>query len=194
MSIDDANFRKQFDRQDPNFHGGLTTAVPTSDTKKVPESMMGEYQPPPGPDLSKLVFGAEYDVLMKEREQINKLKPAVNAVNRQVACMLVDLTKEKPKKDLEQGVKDLEAFYETFPKGTQLGDEITKVVEAATVEPNDELAKQVHKLTTGTTRLILQLLKPNLAAIKKIKKAVIDKAKADWKAEQAAAGDAEQKA
>jgi len=56
------------------------------------------------------------------------------------------------------------------------------------VEPNDELAKQVHKLTTGTTRLILQLLKPNLAAIKKIKKAVIDKAKADWKAEQAAAG------
>ena len=39
--------------------------------------MMGEYEAPPGPDLSKLVYGEEYDKLMEERTLMNKLKPAL---------------------------------------------------------------------------------------------------------------------
>jgi hypothetical protein len=72
----DANFRATFDRKNPNFHNGITTAVPTGE-KKIPASMMGEYVVPEGPDLSKLEYGEEYDKMMAERTLMNKLKPAL---------------------------------------------------------------------------------------------------------------------
>jgi len=183
MSLDDANFRATFDRKNPNFHNGITTAVPIGE-KKIPASMMGEYVVPEGPDLSKLEYGEEYDKMMAERTLMNKLKPALSAVNRQVACMLVDLTKEKPKKDLKGGLANLEEFTKHFPKDTEIGEEIAKVLEKASSEPNDELAKNVHKLTTTATRKIIQVLSAQLKEIKKIKKVVQDKARAEWKAEK----------
>jgi hypothetical protein len=120
--------------------------------------------------------------------------------------MLVDLTKEKPKKDLKGGLANLEEFTKHFPKDTEIGEEIAKVLEKASSEPNDELAKNVHKLTTTAvvfivlqtcrtlssphdfllkqTRKIIQVLSAQLKEIKKIKKVVQDKARAEWKAEK----------
>ena len=45
--------------------------------------------------------------------------------------MLVDLTKEKPKEDLKEGITTLAEFLKDFPKETPLGAEIAKVLAEA---------------------------------------------------------------
>ncbi len=76
----DAAFRAAFDPKSKNYHNGIKTAVPIGDAKKIPESMMGEYEVPEGPDLSKLEYGEEYDKLMAERTLMNKLKPCLVSI------------------------------------------------------------------------------------------------------------------
>jgi flagellar basal body rod protein FlgC len=45
MFASDVDFRNQFDRSNPTYHGGNETAVPINEVKKVPTSMPTEYDP-----------------------------------------------------------------------------------------------------------------------------------------------------
>ena len=42
MQQSNEQFRKQFDPSDPNYHGGVQTAVPTGGNR-IPENMPGMY-------------------------------------------------------------------------------------------------------------------------------------------------------
>ncbi len=68
--------------------------------------------------------------------------------------MLVDLTKEEPKEALKAGLAALQTYTKKFPPGTEIGDEVAKVLAKASSEPDDELAKNVHKLTTAAVTCV----------------------------------------
>ena len=76
--------------------------------------------------------------------------------------MLVDLTKDKPKQDLKEGIAALTKFTETFPKGTEIGDEIAKVLARASSDPDETLAKDTKQLSTGA---VLPLAFPFLSPL-----------------------------
>jgi hypothetical protein len=88
---DDAVFRSHFDRNHPNFHGGMSAAVPLGG-QRVPDGMKEhanwrelpevEYQAPSADD-----FGATYKSIFTERESLLSIKKAVANVLPLVAAV-----------------------------------------------------------------------------------------------------------
>mmetsp|Transcript_698 Transcript_698/g.1405 ORF Transcript_698/g.1405 Transcript_698/m.1405 type:complete len:280 (+) Transcript_698:2320-3159(+) len=106
-------FGKQFDREDPNFHNGLTTAVPTGGAR-VPESMaaltkhgdgvhglptatpdgkVADWRDlPEAPIAIEQDYGDEHAALMVCYDKLNQAKKAISTLNKPVeAAMKVRL-------------------------------------------------------------------------------------------------------
>jgi hypothetical protein len=81
-------FAKQFERDDPNFHNGNTTAVPTGGSR-VPESMGGA-SAPDWRDLSENQlsiepeYPPEYHTAMAQYEIFGKIKKCISVLNKPV--------------------------------------------------------------------------------------------------------------
>jgi len=85
-------FAKQFDREDPNFHAGLTTPVPTGG-QRVPESMdapeAANWRALPECAIAiENSYGAEYDACMASYERLGMTKKAIGVLNKPVEMAL----------------------------------------------------------------------------------------------------------
>ena len=90
MQESNEEFRKQFDPNDPNYHGGPTTAVPTGGAR-IPENMQAMY--PEGFDPNQpqveIDYGEDYrqiesnrQVYLNLKKELAKLGPIVESFLR----------------------------------------------------------------------------------------------------------------
>jgi len=123
-----AQFAEQFDRNHPNFHGGLTTAVPMGGSR-VPESMGGEAYGnwrdlPEAPIALEDDHGEEYHKWMEMHTRLNTCKKAIAVVNKPVEMAM----------KLRLQYKDAEGDDKTALEGRLKGAENDRngALEAAT--------------------------------------------------------------
>lgn len=88
MIESDAAFRDQFDRDSANFHGGITTPVPTGGAR-VPESMGGaageNWRDLPEVQMAlEPAYPPEYHAAMKSYDGFNNMKKALSTLNKPV--------------------------------------------------------------------------------------------------------------
>jgi hypothetical protein len=136
MVESDAEFRKQFDRSDPNYHGGDSTAVPLGG-QTVPKGMEAHADwkalPEAPTDAAETDYGPEYNRLMELRTFFGDLKKAlsvlpvhVEAASKYSKKAATASTAEKAKLETETQEEDLKrekvvADIEVMLKGREGG-------------------------------------------------------------------------
>ncbi len=105
MFASDVEFRNQFDRSNPTYHGGNETAVPTQSEKRVPESMPTEFDPNQveKPAVESYLSDQEYLTTMELRSKFTEMKKIMPRLCSPIEMML-RLKTTKKEEELEKGL------------------------------------------------------------------------------------------
>eukprot|EP01086_Lenisia_limosa_P018149 TRINITY_DN9783_c0_g1_i1.p1 TRINITY_DN9783_c0_g1~~TRINITY_DN9783_c0_g1_i1.p1 ORF type:complete len:181 (-),score=50.98 TRINITY_DN9783_c0_g1_i1:72-614(-) len=175
-SINDEQFRRQFNPQDESHHKGSPVPFPIGGDR-VPEGMEDDKNWQSRPEVERTTenFGDEYDRVFAIRAKINDAKKAITQMNFAVdACGRSNSEKAVAKRD-EQIVafETIRAHFVDYQEGAKVHDFINSVISKAKLvnSPNDEDAYQDFVKATGVaTRGCASEQRALLAKLKEIKK------------------------
>jgi hypothetical protein len=175
-------FRKQFDPNDPSYHGSKDKRpiVPYSGANKVPSSMPSEYPESSQPDINVESYGPEYERIFSLRESLSELKKKIVAITSPIEALIRlrsnSAPNEKIEKELskkEDAIQSLLIMKDVFTN-TEMREKtlvIETIVEGAGKDYNSvEDFFQFSVLCKRESQKIFNEQKQLLEILKKIKK------------------------